>query len=325
MKNRRSVVTGCGSYLPEQIVTNKDLAQKLDTSDEWIVSRTGIKTRHLADVGELTSTLAVQAATRALKDAKRTAGEVDLIVLATTTPDQTFPATATKVQAELGITSGAAFDIQAVCTGFIYGLTVVDSMLRAGQGNIALVIGAEVFSRLLDWSDRGTCVLFGDGAGAVVVEGLEGKHSGTDSGILASRIHSDGRMYDALYVDGGPGSTQTAGHVRMEGKEVFRHAVVNMSDVVVEVTEAAGVGLHEIDWLVPHQANKRILDGTAKKLGIPSKKVVVTVEQHANTSAASVPLALDSAVADGRIKKGDLVLVEAMGGGFTWGACLLRW
>ena len=325
MTFRRSVITGSGSYLPMQEVTNADLAKKIDTTDEWIYSRTGIKSRHIAGEGELTSDLALQASRKAIDIAGLAPEAIDLVILATTTPDETFPATATVLQAQLGMSRGIAFDVQAVCSGFVYALTIADSMLLAGQGKTALVVGAEVFSRILDWNDRTTCVLFGDGAGAVVLE-IDGNALGSEArGILAARLHSDGRMHDALYVDGGPGSTQTAGYVRMEGKEVFRHAVTNMVSVMSEVTDAAGVGFDQIDWLVPHQANKRILDSTAKKLGFPEEKVIVTVDTHANTSAASIPLALDVAVLDGRIRQGDLVLMEAMGGGFTWGACLVRW
>lgn len=322
----RSVIHGCGSYLPTGLVTNDDLSKKVDTTDEWIQARTGIRERHIAADGELASGLALEAARKAVRQAGvDPETELDLIVLATTTPDDTFPATATTLQAALGMTQGSAFDVQAVCSGFIYALTVADSLLRTGQARTALVVGAEVFSRILDWEDRGTCVLFGDGAGAVVLKAEESAGTTADRGLLAARLHSDGRMREALYVDGGPGRTGTVGHVRMQGKEVFRHAVVNMAKVVEEVVAEAGVSLSDIDWLVPHQANKRILDSTAKKLGIDPAKVVITVDQHANTSAASVPLALDVAVQDGRIKKGDLVLMEAMGGGFTWGACLVRW
>ncbi len=322
----RSVVHGCGSYLPAGRVTNDDLAKKVETSDEWIQARTGIRQRHIAAEGEMASGLALEASRKALSQAGiAPETDLDLIVLATTTPDETFPATATTLQSKLGMNRGSAFDVQAVCSGFIYAMTVADSLLRTGQARTALVVGAEVFSRILDWEDRGTCVLFGDGAGAVVLKAEEGDGSSADRGILATKLHSDGRMHDALYVDGGPGSTGTVGHVRMKGKEVFRHAVVNMAEVVNEVVADAGATIDDVDWLVPHQANKRILDSTAKKLGISPDKVVVTVDQHANTSAASVPLALDVAVQDGRIKQGDLVLMEAMGGGFTWGACLVRW
>jgi 3-oxoacyl-[acyl-carrier-protein] synthase-3 len=321
----RSVVQGCGAYLPERIVTNDDLAKKIDTSDQWIRQRTGIRQRHVAAEGEFTSHLAVNASKRALANAGLKATDLDMVLLATATPDETFPATATRVQAELGMKRGAAFDVQAVCAGFIYGLAVADSMIRTGLASTALVIGAETFSRILDWSDRGTCVLFGDGAGAVVLKGERGKGTPADRGVLASVLHSDGREHDILYVDGGPSSTRTTGLLRMEGKEVFKHAVVNMAAVVGEVLGKAGLKASDIDWLVPHQANKRIIDGTGRKLGLPAERVVVTVDRHANTSAASIPLALDAAVADGRIKKGDLLLLEAIGGGLTWGASLLRW
>jgi len=321
----RSVIRGCGSYLPAGVVSNAELAKRVDTSDEWIVERTGIRQRYLAGDGELTSALALKASQSALAAAGVSPSDLDLIVLATTTPDETFPATATAVQASLGMTRGAAFDVQAVCSGFVYGLGVADALLRTGQGTNALVIGAEVFSRLLDWNDRTTCVLFGDGAGAVVLGTQPGQGTTNDRGILATKLHSDGRLHDALYVDGGPGKTGTTGHVRMQGKEVFKHAVVNMAGVIEEVVALAGLTLQDIDWLVPHQANKRILDSTAKKLGIKPEKVVTTVDQHANTSAASIPLALDVAVKDGRIRPGQLVVMEAMGGGFTWGACLVRW
>jgi 3-oxoacyl-[acyl-carrier-protein] synthase-3 len=328
-----SQIVGCGSYLPERVLTNHDLAAIVDTSDEWIVERTGIRQRHVASNGQLTSDLAVEAARRALEHAGIPAAEVDLVVLATTTPDNTFPATAAKVQARLGISHGAAFDIQAVCSGFIYGLAVADNFIRAGQMRTALVIGAETFSRILDWRDRATCVLFGDGAGAVVLragqarpaKGKEGRGHNQARGILSTHLHSDGRLYDLLYVDGGPSSTQSVGHVRMNGKEVFRHAVTNLAGVVLEALGANGLTVQDIDWVVPHQANKRILDGTARKLGLPAEKVVVTVDRHANTSAASIPLALDEAVRDGRIREGHLVLMEAMGGGLTWGAGLVRW
>jgi len=322
----RSVIRGCGSYLPANVVTNDDLASRgVDTSDEWIAARTGIRQRHLVADGEKTSDLSLHAARAALANAGLTGGDLDLIILATTTPDETFPATATAVQAALGMNHGYAFDMQAVCTGFIYGLAMADSLICTGQATKALVIGAETFSHLLDWQDRTTCVLFGDGAGAVVLERAEGTGSAADRGILASKLHSDGRHHDALYVDGGPSSTQSTGHVRMAGREVFRHAVANMADVVHETLEAAGLTLADIDWLVPHQANKRILDATAKRLGLDPGKVIITVDRHANTSAASVPLALAEGVGDGRIKRGDMVMMEAMGGGFTWGACLARW
>jgi len=331
--NYRSQVLGCGSYLPERIVTNAELAAKLDTSDEWIVQRTGIRQRHIAAAGEFTSHLAIKAAERALAAAKCKPGDIDLIVLATATPDNTFPATASRVQASLGVTKGAAFDIHAVCTGFIYALSVADNALRCGQAKRALVIGAETFSRILDWTDRGTCVLFGDGAGALVLEAKpakDGKFAGRGSnmkerGILSTHLHTDGRGYDLLYVDGGPSTTGTSGHVRMEGKKIFLHAVQRLAEVAQEALDANGLEAKDIDWLVPHQANRRIIDGTSKKLGIASDKVVVTIERHANTSAASVPLALAEASGDGRIKPGQLVLLEAMGGGLTWGAGLVRW
>jgi len=321
----RSVVQGCGAYLPKKIVTNDDLAKKIDTSDEWIQQRTGIKQRHIAAEGEFTSHLAIEASKRALRHAGLKGTDLDLIVLATATPDETFPATATTVQKSLGMTRGAAFDVQAVCAGFVYGLSVADSMIKGGLASTALVIGAETFSRILDWRDRGTCVLFGDGAGAVVLRGMSAKGTAADRGILASALHSDGRQHDILYVDGGPSSTRTTGHLRMEGREVFRHAVINMAAVVGEVLAKAGLEAKDIDWLVPHQANKRIIDGTGRKLGLPPERVVVTVDKHANTSAASIPLALDVAVKDGRIKKGDLLLLEGIGGGLAWGATLLRW
>lgn len=327
MTQFRSLVLGSGSYLPERVVTNAQLSNVVATSDEWIVARTGIRQRHIAAEGELTSDLALAAGRRALDAAQVKADEVDLIVLATSTPDRTFPATATSVQAKLGMTRGAAFDVQAVCSGFIYALAVADNFVRAGQARTVLVIGAETFSRILDWTDRTTCVLFGDGAGAVVLRGekANGAANGKARGILSTHIHSDGRHADLLYVDGGPSSTGTVGQLRMHGREVFRHAVVNLAGVVDEALAANGLSRADVDWLVPHQANRRILEGTAKKLGLPESKVVVTVDRHANTSAASVPLALDEAVRDGRIQPGQLLLFEAMGGGFTWGASLVRW
>ncbi|MSO85132.1 MAG: ketoacyl-ACP synthase III [Rhodospirillales bacterium] len=327
MSALRSLVLGCGSYLPERIVTNAQLSNIVATSDEWIVERTGIRERRIAAEGELTSDLAFAAARRALEHAGVKAGEIDLIVLATATPDRTFPATAVRVQAMLGMTTGAAFDVQAVCSGFVYALALADGMIRSGQARTVLVIGAETFSRILDWSDRTTSVLFGDGAGAVVVRGekTNGAGNGGNRGILSSHIHSDGNHADLLYVDGGPSSTGTVGQLRMHGREVFRHAVVNLASVVDEALAANGLSRGDIDWLVPHQANKRILDGTARKLGLPLSKVVITVDRHANTSAASIPLALDEAVRDGRIRAGHLLLFEAMGGGFTWGASLVRW
>ena len=321
----RSVVLGCGSYLPGRVLTNVDLAKKVATSDEWIVQRTGIRERHIAADGELTSDLAVHAARAALANANVDAQTIDLIVLATSTPDNTFPASAVSVQAGLGINHGAAFDLQAVCSGFVYALATTDGLLKTGAFNRALVIGAETFSRILDWTDRSTCVLFGDGAGALVVE-LQPQPGGhNDRGVLVSRLRSDGRHKSKLYVDGGPSSTGTVGHLRMEGREVFRHAVAMITDVVRDALKITGYTAADIDWFVPHQANKRIIDGSAHKLGIDPSKVVTTVQCHGNTSAASVPLALSVAVADGRIKRGDLVLLEAMGGGFTWGASLVRW
>lgn len=321
----RSVVQGCGAYLPERVVTNDELARTLETSDEWIRQRTGIRQRHIAADGEFTSHLAIEASQRALDHAGIGVADLDLIVLATATPDETFPATATRVQAALGMTRGAAFDVQAVCAGFVYGVSVADSLLKNGVASTALVIGAETFSRILDWNDRGTCVLFGDGAGAIVLKAEQGSGTSADRGILANALHSDGRQHDILYVDGGPSSTKTTGFLRMEGKEVFKHAVVNMAAVVGEVLAKAGLQATDIDWLVPHQANKRIIDGTGRKLGLPPERVVVTVDRHANTSAASIPLALDVAVKDGRIKRGDLLLLEGIGGGLAWGASLVRW
>ena len=316
----RSVVAGVGSALPKRSVSNAELASQVDTSDEWIVERTGIRNRYIADAGETTATLAHDAAKKALEQAGMTAADIDLIVLATATPDQTFPSSATKVQAMLGINDCIAFDVHAVCTGFLYALTVADSMLRSGSAESALVIGSETFSRILDWEDRATCVLFGDGAGALVLKAEDGER-----GILSTKLHADGRHNELLFVDGGPSTTQTVGKLRMKGREVFRHAVVNLADVLNEVLADAGLDASEVDWVVPHQANARILDATARKLGLPAEKVVVTVDQHANTSAASVPLAFDAAVRDGRIKRGDLVVLEAMGGGFTWGAAALRY
>lgn len=320
----RSRIIGTGSYLPARIVTNDELAQRVDTSDEWIQQRSGIRQRHVAAEGETTADLAEAAARHALEAAEVAASELDLIILATTTPDDTFPSTATKVQARLGMVRGAAFDVQAVCSGFVYALAVADNFIKAGQAKTILVIGAETFTRILDWEDRTTCVLFGDGAGAVVLRAEAGTGSVDDHGILSTHLHSDGRERDILYVDGGPSSTRTVGHVRMLGKEVFRHAVTNLAAVVTEALEANGLTPAAIDWLVPHQANRRILDATAKKLALPVDRVVVTLDRHANTSAASVPLALDEAVRDGRIKPGHLILVEAMGGGLTWGSALIR-
>ncbi len=317
---RRSVIVGTGSALPANRVTNAELAERVDTSDEWIVERTGIRSRYVAGDGETTATLATDACLKALEHAGLQATDIDLIVLATATPDQTFPSSATKVQAALGIDDCIAFDVHAVCTGFLYALSVADSMLRSGNATRALVIGAETFSRILDWEDRGTCVLFGDGAGALVL-GIEE----SERGILATKLHADGRHNDLLFVDGGPSTTGTVGKLRMKGREVFRHAVVNLASVLNEVLESAGLTSADVDWVVPHQANARILDATAKKLGLPADKIVVTVDRHANTSAASVPLAFDTAVKDGRIKRGDIVVLEAMGGGFTWGAAALKY
>ena len=317
---RRSAVLGVGSALPKRRVTNDELASRVETSDEWIVERTGIRSRYVAGEGETTASLATDASRRALESAAVSPKDIDLIVLATATPDQTFPSSATKVQAALGIDDCIAFDVHAVCTGFLYALSVADSMLRSGNAEKALVIGAETFSRILDWEDRATCVLFGDGAGALVLGGEE-----SERGVLATKLHADGRHNDLLFVDGGPSTTGTVGKLRMKGREVFRHAVVNLADVLTEVLADAGLTAADVDWVVPHQANARILDATAKKLGLPAEKVVMTVDRHANTSAASVPLAFDAAVKDGRIKRGDLIVLEAMGGGFTWGAAALRY
>ena len=325
MNTIRSVVLGCGSYLPERILTNAELAAKVDTSDEWIVQRTGIRQRHIAAEGEFTSHLAIKAAQAALADAGVDAQSIDLIVLATSTPDNTFPATAVAVQSALGINHGAAFDLQAVCSGFIFALATADNFLRSGAFKRALVIGAETFSRILDWNDRGTCVLFGDGAGAIVLDAQPQSGIKPDRGVLTTHLRSDGRHKSKLYVDGGVSSTQTVGHLRMEGREVFKHAVGMITDVIVDAFKASGITADDIDWFVPHQANKRIIDASAHKLHIAPQKVVLTVDRHGNTSAASIPLALAVAVADGRVKKGDLVLLEAMGGGFTWGSALLRW
>jgi 3-oxoacyl-[acyl-carrier-protein] synthase III len=322
----RSRVTGCGAYLPERIVSNAELALRLDTSDEWIVQRTGIRQRHVAAPGELTSDLATQAAERALEAAGVKGADLDLIVLATATPDNTFPATATKLQARLGMSRGCAFDVQAVCSGFIYALATADNFIRSGQARRALVIGAETFSRILDWEDRGTCVLFGDGAGALLLTAERDEGGGArERGVLSTHLHSDGNHYDILYVDGGPSTTGSAGFLRMQGKEVFRHAVHRLAEVVDEALTANGLAASDLDWLVPHQANRRIIESMGRRLGLPPRKVVITIDRHANTSAASVPLALAEAVGDGRIKTGDLVLMEAMGGGLTWGAALVRW
>ena len=321
----RAVIAGVGSALPQRIMTNADMSKVVDTSDEWIVERTGIRARHIAGEGETTRTLGLAAARKALEDAGRVPADVDLIILATSTPDQTFPATATMIQADLGITRGAAFDVQAVCSGFVYALATANAMIRCGQAQCALVIGSETFSRILDWTDRTTCVLFGDGAGAVVLTAEAGSGGIADRGIFSTRIRSDGRYADKLYVDGGPSTTGTVGHLRMEGREVFKHAVVNIASVMEETIAEAGLKPGDIDWFVPHQANRRILEGTARKLGISEDRIVMTLDRHGNTSAASIPLALDVAVKDGRIKRGDLVLMEAMGGGFTWGAVLARY
>jgi len=320
----RTVIEGVGSALPKRIMTNADISKIVDTTDEWIVERTGIRARHIAAEDETTRTLAVQAARNALEHAGLTSADIDLIIVATSTPDRTFPATATQVQADLGITRGAAFDVQAVCSGFVYGLTIADSFIKSGQSQCALVIGSETFSRILDWNDRATCVLFGDGAGAVVVRAGKGAGTNADRGVLGCHIHSDGRYCDKLYVDGGPSTTKTVGHLRMEGREVFKHAVTNIAAVMDEAISKAGLKPMDIDWFVPHQANRRILEGTAKRLGVPEDRIVITLDRHGNTSAASIPLAFDAAVKDGRIKRGQLILMEAMGGGFTWGAVLAR-
>jgi len=317
----RSVVRGVGACLPERCVTNAEMANRVDTSDEWIVQRTGIRQRYIAGEGETSSTLGTRAAVRALARAGMKAEDIDLIIVATSTPDYTFPSTATQIQAALGITQGVAFDLQAVCSGFVFAVTTADKFLASGSHKRALVIGAETFSRILDWEDRTTCVLFGDGAGAIVMEAVEGG----EQGVITSKLRSDGRHRTKLYVDGGPSTTGTVGHLRMEGKEVFKHAVGMVTDVIKACFDDAGITSDQIDWFVPHQANRRIIDASADKLGIARDKVVVTVDQHGNTSAASIPLALDAAVSDGRIKPGDLVMIEAMGGGFTWGAALIRW
>ncbi|HEU0070478.1 MAG TPA: beta-ketoacyl-ACP synthase III [Alphaproteobacteria bacterium] len=321
----RAYVAGCGSYLPARVVTNSELAQTVDTSDEWIIERTGIRQRHVAAEGEKTSDLAIAAARQALEKAGENGENVDLIIVATATPDNTFPATAVKVQTALGAHKAVAFDVQAVCSGFVYGLAVANNFIRLGQAKTAVVIGAETFSRLLDWQDRTTCVLFGDGAGAVVLKATEGQGTNKDRGILSTHLHSDGRQHDMLYADGGPSSTGTVGKVKMHGKEVFKHAVINLAAVLEEALAANQLQPADIDWLVPHQANKRILDATAKKLDLPPEKVVVTVDRHANTSAASIPLALAEAANDGRIKPGQLVVLEAMGAGFTWASAAVRW
>lgn len=321
----RSVVLGCGSYLPERVLTNAELASRIDTSDDWIVQRTGISERHIAADDEFTSHLAIKAAQAALAHAQIDAQSIDLIVVATSTPDNTFPATAVAVQHGLGINHGVAFDLQAVCSGFVFALATADNFLRAGAHKRALVIGAETFSRILDWNDRGTCVLFGDGAGAVVLEAQQQSGTTSDRGVLTTHLRSDGRHQAKLFVDGGPGSTRTVGYLRMEGREVFKHAVGMITDVIVDAFNATGFTADDITWFIPHQANKRIIDASAHKLHIAPQKVVLTVDKHGNTSAASIPLALAVAVKDGRVKKGDLVLFEAMGGGFTWGSALVRW
>ncbi|ACP24762.1 3-oxoacyl-[acyl-carrier-protein] synthase III [Sinorhizobium fredii NGR234] len=321
----RSVVRGFGAALPKRVMTNREMESKVDTSDEWIVQRTGIRQRHIAGEGETTASLGERAARAALERAGMTADDLDLIIVATSTPDNTFPATAVNIQNRLGMRHGAAFDLQAVCSGFVYAVATADAYIRGGLARRALVIGAETFSRILDWSDRTTCVLFGDGAGAIILEGQRGEGTTADRGVLTAQLRSDGMHGDKLYVDGGPSTTGTVGHLRMEGREVFKHAVGMITDVIEAAFEATGTSADDVDWLVPHQANRRIIDGSAKKLGIPSEKVVVTVDLHGNTSAASIPLALDTAASDGRIKKGDLVMLEAMGGGFTWGSVLIRW
>ena len=325
MSTTRSVVIGCGCYLPSRVLSNAELSRMVDTSDEWIRQRTGIRQRHIAGEGETTAGMAIEAARAALASAGIEASSIDLIVLATSTPDNTFPASAVSVQAGLGITHGAAFDLQAVCSGFVFGLATVDGLLRTGAFRRALVIGSETFSRIIDWKDRATCVLFGDGAGAVVIEARCEPGTREDRGILGARLRSDGRHKFKLYVDGGPSSTQTVGHLRMEGRAVFKHAVAMISDVIEDTFKSTGYTAADIDWFVPHQANQRIIDDSAKKLGIAPEKVITTVAKHGNTSAASIPLALATAVAEGRIKRGDLILMEAMGGGFTWGAVLARW
>jgi 3-oxoacyl-[acyl-carrier-protein] synthase-3 len=321
----RSVIKGSGAYLPKKFMSNQDLSDLVETSDEWIYSRTGIRRRHIAADDELTSDLGRMAAQDALTHAGVEPGDVDMIVLATTTPDSTFPATAARIQAQLGITQGAAFDIQAVCAGFIYALGVADNFIKLGQAKTVLVIGAETYSRILDWTDRTTSVLFGDGAGALVVQSEPANGDAGERGILSTHLHTDGRYYDLLYVDGGPSSTQTTGHLRMQGPEVFRHAVVKLADVVEEALTANELAIEDVDWLVPHQANKRIIDGTAKKLGLPPERVILTVQDHANTSAASIPLALAQGAKDGRIKPGQIVLCEAIGGGLSWGSAIIRW
>jgi 3-oxoacyl-[acyl-carrier-protein] synthase-3 len=321
----RSQIIGCGAYLPEGVLTNAELAKRVDTSDEWIRDRTGIERRHIAAKGEKTSDLALKSAQAALADAGIGADEIDLIVVATTTPDETFPSVATMIQSRLGMTRGAAFDVQAVCSGFIYGLSVADNFIRCRQAKTVLLIGAETMSRLMDWTDRTTCVLFGDGAGAVVMRAGKGDGTAADRGVLNTKLYSDGRLHDMLYVDGGPSTTGTTGFLRMQGKDVFKHAVINIADSIIASAAEAGIAVSDIDWFVPHQANQRILDSTARRLHLPGERFISTIAEHGNTSAASVPLALAVAVGDGRIKRGDLVLMEAMGGGLTWGAGLVRW
>lgn len=321
----RSVVVGCGSFLPEKVLTNKDLESLVDTSDPWIVQRTGIRQRHISGPGETTSVLGLKAAQAALADAGLDAADIDLVICATSTPDFTFPATATQIQAGLGMNHGAAFDLQAVCTGFVYGIATADKFLASGSHKRALVVGAETFSRIIDWTDRGTCVLFGDGAGAVVLEAREGEGTTADRGVLTTKLRSDGTHREKLFVDGGPGSTKTTGHLRMQGQEVFKFAVGKVTGVVNDAFEEIGLTSDDLDWFVPHQANRRIIEASADKLGIAREKIVMTVERHGNTSAASIPLALDVAKKDGRLKEGDLVMLEAIGGGFTWGSAVLRW
>lgn len=321
----RSVVCGYGAALPKRVVTNQELEKSVDTTDEWIVQRTGIRQRYIAGDDETSASLGAEAARAALANAGLTAADIDVIIVATSTPDNTFPATAVNIQNRLGMTHGYAFDMQAVCSGFVYAVTTADSFIRAGQAKRILVIGTETFSRILDWNDRTTCVLFGDGAGAIIMQAEEGTGEVADRGVLSAKLRSDGSHKEKLYVDGGPSTTGTVGHLRMEGKEVFKHAVGMITDVIIDAFEATGTTADDLDWLVPHQANRRIIEGSAKKLGIPMEKVVMTVDQHGNTSAASIPLALAAALNDGRIKKGDLIMLEAMGGGFTWGAVLLRW
>lgn len=321
----RSVVRGFGAALPKRVLTNREMEELVDTTDEWIVQRTGIRQRYIAGEGETTASLGEGAARAALANANLTPADIDMIIVATSTPDNTFPATAVNIQSRLGMHHGFAFDVQAVCTGFVYAMTTADAYIRGGLARRVLVIGAETFSRILDWTDRTTCVLFGDGAGALVLEAAEGEGTIADRGVLTANLRSDGAHRDKLYVDGGPSTTGTVGHLRMEGREVFKHAVGMVTDVIEAAFDATGTTADDLDWLVPHQANRRIIDGSAKKLGIPLEKVVVTVDLHGNTSAASIPLAIAAAAGDGRIKQGDLVMLEAMGGGFTWGAVLLRW